>query len=168
MPEKPRFYDAKIAKIVSLTDTVKHFVLMTDRAHMPKQTSIPKLQCYEELVEAPAKTLQTLASATGLKLSLDRIDNPVWLEAEARHEEAWISPLEEQKPSTESVGAYRDVMRPREIALIEQICAPVMSFGGYEPSSSPATGALTGPMKLARDVMNRIRRGYWSYRARFP
>jgi hypothetical protein len=123
---------------------------------------------YEELAEAPAKVLQDLANATGLKLSLDRIDNPVWLEAEARHEEAWISPLEEQKPSTESVGAYRDVMRPREITLIEQICASVMSFGGYKPSSSPESGALTGPTKLARDIVNRIRRGYWSYRARVP
>lgn len=27
MAEKPRFYDAKVAEIVSLTDTVKHFVL---------------------------------------------------------------------------------------------------------------------------------------------
>ena len=27
MPEKPRFYDAKIVKIISLTTTVKHFVL---------------------------------------------------------------------------------------------------------------------------------------------
>ena len=27
MAEKPRFYDAKVTKIVSLTDTVKHFVL---------------------------------------------------------------------------------------------------------------------------------------------
>jgi hypothetical protein len=123
---------------------------------------------YEELAKAPAKVLQALANATGLKLSLDRIDNPVWLEAEARHEEAWISPLEEQKPSTESVGAYRDVMRSREIALIEQICASVMSFGGYEPSSLPASQVLTGPTKLARDIVNRIRRGYWSYRARFP
>ncbi|HOM12032.1 MAG TPA: 3-(methylthio)propionyl-CoA ligase [Rubrivivax sp.] len=32
--------------------TIKHFVLMTDRAHMPAQTKIPDLLCYEELVEA--------------------------------------------------------------------------------------------------------------------
>ena len=30
--------------------TVKHYVLMTDRAHMPQKTSIPNLQCYEELL----------------------------------------------------------------------------------------------------------------------
>jgi acyl-CoA synthetase (AMP-forming)/AMP-acid ligase II len=31
---------------------IKHYVLMTDRAHMPAQTPIPGLLCYEELVEA--------------------------------------------------------------------------------------------------------------------
>ncbi|MGE5616892.1 MAG: 3-(methylthio)propionyl-CoA ligase [Bacillota bacterium] len=31
---------------------VKHFVLMTDRAHMPASTAIPNLLCYEELVAA--------------------------------------------------------------------------------------------------------------------
>ncbi|MDM4765043.1 3-(methylthio)propionyl-CoA ligase [Pelomonas sp. SE-A7] len=30
---------------------VKHFVLMTDRAHMPKESKIPDLLCYEELIE---------------------------------------------------------------------------------------------------------------------
>ncbi len=32
--------------------TVRHFVAMTDRAHMPAATTIPGLLCYEELVEA--------------------------------------------------------------------------------------------------------------------
>ncbi|MDO5626456.1 MAG: 3-(methylthio)propionyl-CoA ligase [Pseudomonadota bacterium] len=34
--------------------TVRHFVAMTDRAHMPASTPIPRLLCYEELVEAHA------------------------------------------------------------------------------------------------------------------
>ncbi|MBI5257491.1 MAG: fatty-acid--CoA ligase [Burkholderiales bacterium] len=41
-----------IEKLAALLGTVKHFVLMTDRAHMPAQTAIPNLLCYEELVEA--------------------------------------------------------------------------------------------------------------------
>ncbi len=32
--------------------TIKHFVLMTDRAHMPASSKIPNLLCYEELLEA--------------------------------------------------------------------------------------------------------------------
>jgi 3-(methylthio)propionyl---CoA ligase len=41
-----------VEKLAPALPTVKHFVLMTDRAHMPAQTGIPGLLCYEELVEA--------------------------------------------------------------------------------------------------------------------
>jgi acyl-CoA synthetase (AMP-forming)/AMP-acid ligase II len=41
-----------VEKLVSHMPAIKHYVLMTDRAHMPAQTSIPGLLCYEELVEA--------------------------------------------------------------------------------------------------------------------
>ena len=40
-----------VEKLAPQLKTVKHFVLMTDRAHMPGKTAIPKLQCYEELME---------------------------------------------------------------------------------------------------------------------
>ncbi len=123
---------------------------------------------YEELTERPAQTLQALGRDAGLALSLDRIDKPVWLESEARHDDAWISALEERAPSTESVGVYRTVMSPREIALLEQICSRVMDFAGYERSYLPASRSLDAPARFARAIVNRIRRGYWSYRARFP
>ncbi|MEY4428358.1 MAG: hypothetical protein RLZZ182_1047, partial [Pseudomonadota bacterium] len=32
--------------------TIKHYILMCGRSHMPAETSIPKLLCYDELVEA--------------------------------------------------------------------------------------------------------------------
>ena len=41
-----------IDKLASALTTVKHFVLMTDRAHMPAATAIPNLLCYDDLVEA--------------------------------------------------------------------------------------------------------------------
>ncbi len=41
-----------VEKIAAHLTTVKHFVLMTDRAHMPASTAIPGLLCYEELVAA--------------------------------------------------------------------------------------------------------------------
>jgi len=39
--------EAAVAKLT----TIKHFILMSDRAHMPAQTNIPNLLCYEELIE---------------------------------------------------------------------------------------------------------------------
>ncbi|MGE0874552.1 MAG: 3-(methylthio)propionyl-CoA ligase [Burkholderiales bacterium] len=41
-----------VEKLVPQLTSVKHYVLMSDRAHMPAQTAIPKLLCYEELVAA--------------------------------------------------------------------------------------------------------------------
>ena len=41
-----------IEKLAPAMKTVEHFVLMSDRAHMPAQSSIPNLRCYDELVEA--------------------------------------------------------------------------------------------------------------------
>jgi 3-(methylthio)propionyl---CoA ligase len=41
-----------IEKIAVEMTTVKHFVLMCGRAHMPADSRIPALRCYEELIEA--------------------------------------------------------------------------------------------------------------------
>ena len=49
---------------------------------------------YEDLANDPRGSLQALARDTRLELSLDRIDQPVWLDAEARHEASWITELE--------------------------------------------------------------------------
>ena len=41
-----------VEKLAALLPTVKHFVLMTDRAHMPVSTSVPNLLCFEDLIAA--------------------------------------------------------------------------------------------------------------------
>ena len=41
-----------VEKLLPALKAVKHVILMTDRAHMPAQTSIENLLCYEDLVEA--------------------------------------------------------------------------------------------------------------------
>ncbi|MDE2396655.1 MAG: fatty-acid--CoA ligase [Burkholderiales bacterium] len=41
-----------IQAIAGRTKTIRHFVAMTDRAHMPADAKIPNLLCYEELVES--------------------------------------------------------------------------------------------------------------------
>ncbi len=41
-----------VEKVAAQFKTVKHFVAMTDRAHMPASSTIPNLQCYEELLDA--------------------------------------------------------------------------------------------------------------------
>ena len=41
-----------VEKIAPELASVRHFVLMTDRAHMPASSALPNLLCYEDLVEA--------------------------------------------------------------------------------------------------------------------
>ena len=41
-----------VEKLAPLLASVKHFVAMTDRAHMPAASALANLRCYEELVEA--------------------------------------------------------------------------------------------------------------------
>jgi fatty-acyl-CoA synthase len=41
-----------VEKLAPQLKTVQHYVLMTDRAHMPEKSAIPGLACYEELLEA--------------------------------------------------------------------------------------------------------------------
>ncbi|MBX3618436.1 MAG: fatty-acid--CoA ligase [Rhizobacter sp.] len=41
-----------VEKIAPMLKSVKHFVLMTDRAHMPASTTLSQLLCYDEIVEA--------------------------------------------------------------------------------------------------------------------
>jgi acyl-CoA synthetase (AMP-forming)/AMP-acid ligase II len=54
--DKILFFDLTFLPLVeavaSRVKTVKAFVAMTDRAHMPATTKIPNLLCYEELLEA--------------------------------------------------------------------------------------------------------------------
>jgi hypothetical protein len=150
-----------------------HFIckkILTSYASLMQEPEPPNvcLVRYEALVNKPQDTLKDLARDTGLKFSLASIDNPVWLEAEARHETPWIGELEGQGPSAASVGGYRTLLRPREIALIEQLCAPLMAWAGYEMSDAPRSQWEEAPGRLARDIVNRIRRRYWSYRGRFP
>jgi fatty-acyl-CoA synthase len=41
-----------VEAIAARVKTIEHFVVMTDRAHMPATTGIPDLWCYEELIDA--------------------------------------------------------------------------------------------------------------------
>jgi fatty-acyl-CoA synthase len=41
-----------VDKLAAMLPTVKHVIVMTSREHMPKESSIPNLLCYEELLAA--------------------------------------------------------------------------------------------------------------------
>ncbi|MET0520215.1 MAG: 3-(methylthio)propionyl-CoA ligase [Burkholderiaceae bacterium] len=41
-----------VEKLAAAMPGIQHYILMTDRAHMPAQSSVPGLLCYDDLVEA--------------------------------------------------------------------------------------------------------------------
>ena len=53
-----------IEAVAARVKTIKHFVAMTDRAHMPANTKVANLLCYEELVEAAGRPASTGRSST--------------------------------------------------------------------------------------------------------
>lgn len=88
---------------------------------------------YEDLVTAPAKALQGIASAFGLEgvaiesgLTLLR-----WLPSSKLHKPSWVSELEGGPISAESVGGYRNVLTSKEADLVQEHCSTLMSRFGY-------------------------------------
>jgi hypothetical protein len=107
---------------------------------------------YEEIVRSPREWLEDFAREAALELSLNRIDDPEWLPAHLRHDPTWVTELEEQKPSALHVGAFRQIMKAHEIALVQKICAPIMRWIGYEPIS---VSAIWLPLQRVRDYLKR-------------
>jgi hypothetical protein len=95
---------------------------------------------YEDMASDPRGSLQTLARDTGLELSLDRIEQPVWLDAQARHEASWITELEGAQTSPASIESFKRVLSDEEVAVVQKICKPIMSQFGYTPVADPAPG----------------------------
>ena len=92
---------------------------------------------YEAIASDPKGTLEVLASDTGISLALDQIEQPVWLDAQARHEASWITELEGAKASPASIGSFKRVLTGEEVAMVQEICEPIMSQFGYAPVQTP-------------------------------
>ena len=71
MPEKPRFYDAKVKKIVSLTDTVKHFVLEYPQDADTNFIAGQFMMVHLEKEGKPHKKPYSIASSPSLPKSLE-------------------------------------------------------------------------------------------------
>jgi Sulfotransferase family len=113
---------------------------------------------YEELAAEPRATLEALSRDSRLELSYNRIDEPVWLAADARHDPAWVSELEGRKPSPDSVGAFKTVMELPEIKIVQQTCATLMERFGYDPVSTERPPPPTVAGRLRRFVKRKWRK----------
>ena len=140
-------------------------ILSSYAALMREPRSGAYLIRYEDVASEPHATLERLGRDTGLSLSLAKVDRPTWLESDSRHDEAWISELEDGGPSAKNIGSYKTALSSREIGLIETICGQVLAWGGYSRSINRAQ-PLDACEKFARSAFNRMRNLYWSHLAR--
>jgi hypothetical protein len=88
---------------------------------------------YEQLTAAPEAELSRLGRALDLPLRSIDLEALAWLGRERRHQESWVTPLEEHRPSTRHVGRFRSLLTPAEIRRIEQHEAAFMAAYGYPP-----------------------------------
>ena len=71
MPEKPRIYDATLTKIVSLTDTVNHFVFEYPKEADPTFIAGQFMMIHLERDGKPAKKPYSIASSPSLKNKIE-------------------------------------------------------------------------------------------------
>ena len=74
MAEKPRFYDGKLSKIISLSETVKHFVLDYDPSADLSFTAGQFLMVHLEKDDKPHKKAYSIASSPKLALEKKQIE----------------------------------------------------------------------------------------------
>ena len=114
---------------------------------------------YEQVARSPAGALEALGREANLDLALDQLENPAWLPATARHDPAWVSPLEGGQPSAESIGIFRKVLRRDEIAAVEQICGSVFDCFGYQRSVPRAQAKVLAAANSIRSDFRHLIRG---------
>lgn len=105
---------------------------------------------YEELTTDPIAGLQTLGHSLDQPLVAPDLDGLVWSDRASRHQETWITRLEEGPPSDAHVGRFRELLTAEEIRRVEEDQAAFMSAYGYGPElavvrqpdvEGPAAGA---------------------------
>ena len=74
MAEKPRFYDAKLVKIVSLTPTVKHFVFEYDKTADTRFIAGQFLMVHLEKDGKPHKKAYSIASSPSLAAAKHQVE----------------------------------------------------------------------------------------------
>ncbi len=94
MADKPRFYDAKISKIVSLTDTVKHFVLEYPKEADAGFIAGQFLMVHLEKDGKPHKKPYSIASSPSLAREKNQIELCIKL-VEGGYVSTWFFNLKE-------------------------------------------------------------------------
>jgi len=91
---------------------------------------------YESLVRAPVETLRDVGIHLGLPVDPKRSHSSGWLEEPYRHQKTWVTELEGKEPTAQSVGSYAEILSPKEIGKVEELCADAMKIFDYRPTET--------------------------------
>ena len=102
--------------------------------HPPYKNRITIIK-YEDLVSNPHTAIENIRKTSGLKLEeFSAKDN--WKNDDIDYNNlkqknnAWLSDLWGKKLSSSRIGSYKEILKPEEITLLEQVCAgPLKTFG---------------------------------------
>lgn len=98
---------------------------------------------YEDLAQAPEKALDTLTRFTGLDLGgfdaakEDPGTGKVDFQSVSEYRRTWVTELYGKKISEARIGAFRKVLKPKEVAEIAQHCRGLMQRFKYGASTAP-------------------------------
>jgi hypothetical protein len=98
---------------------------------------------YEDLAQAPEAALETLTKFTGLDLGgfdaarEDPGTGKVDFQSVNDYRKAWVTELYGKKISESRIGAFRKVLKPKEVAEIAQHCRGIMQRFRYGASGAP-------------------------------
>ncbi len=102
--------------------------------HPPYKNSLTIIK-YEDLVNNPQAVIEKIRQTSGLKLnefnaSEDWKHDDIDYDELKHNKNAWLSELWGKKLSNARVGSYKNILKPEEITLLEQVCAgPLKTFG---------------------------------------
>ncbi len=123
-------------------------------------THVPAAQrhtiLYEELVQHPESVTQSLCEFLGENYTPKMLhfhqDAGEYMKdkAEQTYNEAATHPITDDR-----VDAWRDSLRPPEVAAVESICAPILHTFEYEFTSAP--------LPLSRRMEIAAKRAYWTH-----
>jgi ferredoxin-NADP reductase len=130
LPEKPRFYDAKVTKIVSLSETVKHFVLEYAPEHDTNFIAGQFMMVHLEKDGKPHKKPYSIASSPSLPKQIELSIKLV----EGGYVSTWFFGLKE--------GDIIHTSLPYGVFVIREPWQPHMVFVGTGTGIAPLRGMI--------------------------
>jgi hypothetical protein len=132
--------------------------------HLARHPDQYRIVTYEALATDPEAELRSICAFIGEDYTPDMLSMDG---APGFRDQGANSSYGRRRPgsiSTDSIGRYRDVLTPRQVAFVDLVAGAEMARLGYEPGPNPLTGATRVRFALADLPRETARLVAWSVR----